>query len=121
MWTNILTTIFFWAALSQQAALPCDAVTHQFSDYPIAVYAGTLHIPNYYVNSGDVWRDDMGKEVAPPNVNFAGKYYIGLHSCGTQCRYFTLSDLTTGNESRALDMFSGNGGGHKKLETDECT
>ncbi|WP_205417378.1 hypothetical protein [Trinickia diaoshuihuensis] len=48
----------------------------------------------------------MGKEVAPVRINFAGRYYMGLHSCGTQCRYFTLSDLSTGQDSNAFDMFS---------------
>ncbi len=48
----------------------------------------------------------MGKLVAPLQVNFAGKYYIGLHSCGAGCRYYTLSDLTNGSDSNALDVFS---------------
>lgn len=79
----------------------------EFSDYPISVYNGALHIPSYFtLDSSGVWRDDLGKEVAPVQVNFAGKYYLGLHSCGSECRYFTLSDLSTGRESKALDMFS---------------
>jgi hypothetical protein len=81
----------------------------KFSDYPSPIYNGNIHIPSYYVKSGDTWRDDMGKEVSPPRVNFAGKYYIGLHSCGTECRYYTLSDLATGKDSKALDMFSSDG------------
>lgn len=84
-------------------------VTPKFSDFPAGVYGGKLHIPSYYVKSDDMWRDDMGKTVAPPKVNFAGKYYIGVHSCGTECRYYTMSDLTTGNDSKALDMFSSDG------------
>lgn len=91
-----------------------DNAVPKFSDYPSPTYSGTVHIPSYYVKSGDVWRDDMGKEVSPPTINFAGKYYIGLHSCGTECRYYTLSDLTTGSDSKALDMFSSDG---EKIQT----
>lgn len=57
----------------------------------------------------------MDKLVAPPGVNFAGKYYIGLHSCGAGCRYYTLSDLTDGSDSNALDMFSNANGRHQKI------
>jgi len=81
----------------------------KFSDYPAILYKGPLRIPSYYVKTGDVWRDDMGKEVAPPTINFAGKYHLGLHSCGAECRYFTLSDLSTGQDTKALDMFSSDG------------
>ena len=85
--------------------------TRNFADYPAAAYTGSLRIPSYYVrDAGGVWRDDMGKQVAPVAINFAGRYYIGLHSCGTGCRYFTLSDLSNGRDSKALDMFSSHGG-----------
>ena len=81
-----------------------------FADHPAAPYAGSLRIPSYYVrDTSGLWRDDMGKQVAPVEINFAGKYYIGLHSCGTDCRYFTLSDLSSGRDSKALDMFSSDG------------
>ncbi|SEI61109.1 hypothetical protein [Paraburkholderia diazotrophica] len=77
-----------------------------FSDYPVEVYNGHLKVPNYYKKTDGEWRDDMGKLTAPPEINFAGKYYIGSHSCGAGCRYYTLSDLASGSESNALDMFS---------------
>ncbi|MGG1944545.1 hypothetical protein AB1286_07025 [Trinickia sp. NRRL B-1857] len=79
----------------------------KFSDYPVPVYTGALHVVSYYAHDSDgVWRDDMGKQVAPVRINFAGRYYLGVHSCGAECRYFTLSDLSTGRDSKALDMFS---------------
>jgi hypothetical protein len=82
-----------------------------FAAYPAVAYTGSLCIPSYYVReAGGLWRDDMGKQVAPVEINFAGRYYIGLHSCGTGCRYFTLSDLSSGRDSKALDMFSSEGG-----------
>jgi len=102
--------IFFLGVLFSFSTLAED---HQqrpkFSDYPAPLYTGRLLIPSYYVKSGDAWRDDMGKEVAPPTINFAGRYHVGLHSCGTECRYYTLSDLSTGSDSKALDMFSSDG------------
>jgi hypothetical protein len=100
----LLATVCFATAYATETT-----VAPKFSDFPAGVYGGKLHIPSYYVKSDDMWRDDMGKTVAPPKVNFAGKYYIGVHSCGTECRYYTMSDLTTGNDSKALDMFSSDG------------
>lgn len=52
----------------------------------------------------------MGKLMALPNINFSGKYYIGSHSCGADCRYYSLSDLSDGSDSNALDTFSDDGG-----------
>lgn len=63
-------------------AYASDGCSFHFSnvDYPVSVYAGALHIPSYYTqDSSGAWRDDMGKEVARVRVNFAGKYYLGLH------------------------------------------
>lgn len=38
-------------------------------------------------------------------VNFAGEYYLVAHSCGTGCRYYTLSNLRTGGEVDEVSMF----------------
>ena len=48
----------------------------------------------------------MGKAVARPEINFAGKYYVGIHSCGTGCRYYSLTDLSTGADLTALRIFA---------------
>ncbi|HTH73140.1 MAG TPA: hypothetical protein VL635_01925 [Trinickia sp.] len=97
------------------AFAPTQAADHlplpKFEDHAAVAYTGPLHIPSYYTRDSEgIWRDDMGKAVAPVAINFAGKYYIGLHSCGTECRYFTLSDLSNGRDSKALDMFSSGDG-----------
>lgn len=78
-----------------------------FEDYKVSVYTGKIHLPEWinYVG-GNEWRDQLGKLVEPPNVNFAGKFFIATHSCGTGCRYYTLTDLSTGRESNALDIFA---------------
>lgn len=78
----------------------------RFSDYTVDVYQGELKLPTYYKKIGGDWRDDMEKMVSAPVVNFAGKYHIGIHSCGAGCRYYTFSNLKNGSDSDALDMFS---------------
>ncbi|MBU9641860.1 hypothetical protein [Burkholderia gladioli] len=80
-----------------------------FSQYSAKVFTGNLVIPKYYEKTDYGWRDDEGKSVDNPHVNFAGKYFIGRHSCGTECIYFSLSDLTTGKDYNTLDMFSSGG------------
>jgi hypothetical protein len=96
----ILVGGVYVANAADKIALP------KFSEYPSEIYHGQMKIPHYDKKSDEGWRDDMGKLVAPVEINFAGKYYIGLHSCGGGCRYYTLSDLSTGFDSNALDMFS---------------
>ena len=99
-----LVTIFSLTAFAQ---------SHQedvkFSMYPAKVYKGQISIPSYYVRSEGVWRDELGKQTAPPAINFGGKYFVGLHSCGTDCRYYTLTDLSTGKNLNSLDIFSSDG------------
>jgi hypothetical protein len=97
-----------------------NVVLPKFSDYPVDVYNGKLKVPTYYKEVDNEWRDDMGKLVAPPVINFAGKYYIGIHSCGAGCRYYTLSNLASGSDSNALDMFS-NDEGHPQKTSDGRT
>ncbi len=86
----------------------------KFSDYPANMHSGDLVIPTFLKKDGDIWRDDMGKMVAPPVINTAGKYYMTAHSCGTSCRYYTLNDLSNGRESQALEQFSNGGGAPMK-------
>ncbi|WP_239483094.1 hypothetical protein [Paraburkholderia sp. C35] len=78
----------------------------KFADYRVAIFRGDTKVPGYYKRTGNDWYDEMGKMVAAPEVNFAGKYHIGVHSCGMGCRYYTLSDLSNGIDSNALDIFS---------------
>jgi hypothetical protein len=111
---KIVFAIFVGVILGIGATASAHAQVPQFEDYQVAIYAQKIHVPAYYVQSGDVWRDNMGKQVDAPRVNFAGKYYIGLHSCGAECRYFTLSDLEKNRDSPALEMFSSAGQGPTK-------
>jgi len=79
----------------------------RFEDYAVSLYQGKLHVPKWirHVGSSE-WRDEAGKLVEPPDVNFAGKYYVGRHSCGTGCRYYTLTDLSSGRELDSLYLFA---------------
>lgn len=92
----ISLSILFLIAASSAQNFP------RFEDYPMPVYSGKIHQPTWISHVADgEWRDNLGKLVGPPEVNFAGKYFIGVHSCGTGCRYYTLTDLSSG---RSLDV-----------------
>lgn len=105
---QVLLSLFISGCMSAHASDSRDLPN--FSDYAVEVYSGKLKIPDYYKESRGEWRDDMGKLVTPPIVNFAGKYYIGTHSCGADCRYYTLSNLSKGFDLNTLDIFSKNNG-----------
>jgi hypothetical protein len=78
----------------------------RFEDYGVSVYAGPIHQPKWIRHiSGDEWRDNLGKLVDPPEVNFAGKYFVAVHSCGTGCRYYTMTDLSSGRGLELLKDF----------------
>jgi len=53
----------------------------------------------------DEWRDKLGKLVEPPRINFAGKYFVAVHSGGTGCSYYTTTDLSSGQELDLLKDF----------------
>jgi hypothetical protein len=104
---NLFRAAIFFATAGHTFAYAVDGIVFpKFSDYPAKIYQGELKLPTYYRKIGDVWRDDMGKMVSAPVINFAGKYHIGIHSCGADCRYYTFSDLASGSDSDVLDMFS---------------
>lgn len=106
-----LKATIFAALISLVSATAAHAggLEEDFAQYSAKVFTGNFVIPSYYKKTDYGWRDDEGKLVDNPHVNFAGKYFIGRHSCGTECVYFSLSDLTTGKDSNALDMFSSGG------------
>ena len=78
----------------------------RFEDYEVTIYTGTIHRPKWIRHVGaDEWRDELGKLIEPPEVNFAGRYFIASHSCGTGCRYYTMTDLSSGRELNLLKDF----------------
>lgn len=103
----LFRAVMFFVTAGYTFAYAVDGmVLPKFSDYPAKIYHGELKLPTYYRKIDDVWRDDMEKMVSAPVINFAGKYHIGIHSCGADCRYYTFSDLASGSDSDVLDMFS---------------
>ncbi|AUT64248.1 hypothetical protein [Paraburkholderia terrae] len=108
---NLFRTVLFFATTVYNFAYAVDGIVlPKFSDYPAKIYQGELKLPTYYKKIDGDWRDDMGKMVSAPVINFAGRYHIGTHSCGADCRYYTFSDLENGSESDVLDMFSNQAG-----------
>jgi len=82
-------------------------VSTRFEDHAVSPYQGYVHLPHWIQHGSESdWRDEMGKRVDPPEVNFAGKYFVAAHSCGTGCRYYTLTDLSSGRELDLLDRFT---------------
>lgn len=78
----------------------------RFEDHEVSVYTGAIHRPKWIRRvSADEWRDRVGKLVESPEVNFAGKYFVSVHSCGTVCRYYTMTDLSSGRELSLLNDF----------------
>lgn len=111
--SQILVRIAFLALLS---VTPLQASTGQrgaqepgaihFNQYPTEVYRGHIRIPREFHRDPDgLWVDDSGKPAFQPHVNFAGEYFLAVHSCGTCCRYYTLNNLRTGVEVKEVRMF----------------
>jgi hypothetical protein len=82
-------------------------VLPQFDDYKVPLYKGTIHTPKW-IHRGDSGeaRDKLGKLVEEPEINFGGKYFLAVHSCGTGCRYYTLTDLSSGRDLNTMDDFA---------------
>jgi hypothetical protein len=101
--TKSITLLVMFVGLT----LPATGQTApRFEDYEVAIYKGTIHRPAWIRRvANDEWRDELGKLVEPPEINFAGKYFVSVHSCGTGCRYYTMTDLSSGRELNLLKDF----------------
>ena len=89
-----LLTSAFGAKLEQKLEV-------KFDKYKVKeVYKGEIKIPKSYKKDEEgLYRDELGKFVSNQQqfyVNFAGKYMIVTHSCGTSCYYRTVEDLSRG-------------------------
>lgn len=78
----------------------------KFEDFPVIKPLEPWILPRdiHHISTNE-WKNANGKLIEPPKVNFAGKYVIILNSCGTSCRYYTLTDLSTGRDLNTLRMF----------------
>ena len=63
-------------------SIPAQDNLPRFEDYEVSLYRGNTHLPNWIRRgSDDDWRDDLGKLVDSPEINFAGRYFVAVHSC----------------------------------------
>ncbi|MGF7403165.1 hypothetical protein MTT09_08900 [Campylobacter concisus] len=97
-----LLTSAFGAELEQK-------LEAKFDKYKVKeVYKGEIKIPNSYKKDEEgKYRDSAGKYVGNQQdfyVNFAGKYMIVTHSCGTSCYYRTVEDLSAGKSVKVDGM-----------------
>ena len=89
-----LLTSAFGAKLEQKLDV-------KFDKYKVKeVYKGEIKIPKSYKKDEEgLYRDELGKFVSNQQqfyINFAGKYMIVTHSCGTSCYYRSVEDLSNG-------------------------
>ena len=97
-----LLTSAFGAELEQK-------LEAKFDKYKVKeVYKGEIKIPNSYKKDEEgKYRDSAGKYVGNQQdfyINFAGKYMIVTHSCGTSCYYRTVEDLSVGKSVKIEGM-----------------
>lgn len=97
---------------TQRSSVPAatqvqDAPAPKFEDYPAQRHSGPWTVPKGFRRiSANEWRNEFGKLVAPPTMNFAGRYHLSINSCGTGCRYYMLTDLPTGKDLSILAPFA---------------
>ena len=97
-----LLTSAFGAELEQK-------LEAKFDKYKVKeAYKGEIKIPNSYKKDEEgKYRDSAGKYVGNQQdfyINFAGKYMIVTHSCGTSCYYRTVEDLSAGKSVKVDGM-----------------
>ncbi|MDR3722893.1 MAG: hypothetical protein P4K83_00200 [Terracidiphilus sp.] len=78
----------------------------RFEQYPTKTYQGLLATPGWLHRESDgEWTDEAGKPAFPPEVTFAGEYLLDARSCGTECRYYKLTNLRTGKDVKQISRF----------------
>jgi hypothetical protein len=94
-------------ATSRPTTTPLAVVTNpKFEDFAVPVYSGPLVPPKGVRHvSANEWRNAQGKLIEPMEINFAGRYWMVLNSCGTGCRYYALTDLSSGRNLDVLNAF----------------
>jgi hypothetical protein len=100
LWSLLLLNPSFCSAQKEKQ-------TFSFNEFSVDVYHGHLKIPKVFLKDKDgLWQDVASKSMQTPQVNFAGEFFIAVHSCGTCCRYYTLHNLKTGEEIKQVSMFN---------------
>lgn len=72
-----------------------------FNQYPSQNFEGKYTIPPAYQlqSNGQEYRDENNLSIGEIKANFAGKFCIILHPCGSGCRFYSLLDLESGREN----------------------
>jgi hypothetical protein len=103
---RLLLILAVLSAPVRSQELSKQPTTISFERFPTKVYQGPVKIPKGLHQDPDgAWLDELDKWVSEPTVNFAGEYYLAAHSCGTCCRYYSLSSLRTGRAFTSASMF----------------
>lgn len=71
-----------------------------FDQYPSQNFEGKYTIPPSYQLQSNGWeyKDENNLSIGEIKANFAGKFCIILHPCGSGCRFYSLLDLESGRE-----------------------
>lgn len=84
------------------SALNAAADEAFFKSMPVKdIYNGENILPNEYSRKEGMIFDSLGKAV-DIQLNFNGRYSIVRHSCGMECSYITLIDLSNGSENSSI-------------------
>ena len=84
------------------SALNAAADEAFFKSMPVKdIYNGKNILPNEYSKKEGMIFDSLGKAV-DIQLNFNGTYSIVRHSCGMECSYITLIDLSNGSENSLI-------------------
>lgn len=78
-------------------ALSGSDFSSEFSKYPATLYQGKHKIPKDYQCSNGECRD-INNKIVDLSINFAGKYSIIAHSCGTGCRFYSMLNVESGDD-----------------------
>lgn len=94
--------IFLLICIIVFAAISVSADETFYKSMPVKdIYNGEIVLPNEYRKEEGMIFDSIGKAV-DIQLNFNGKYSIVRHSCGTECSYITLIDLSKGIEDSSI-------------------
>jgi hypothetical protein len=103
---SAIILLLFSAALCATNPVLSQTRQFQFEQFPAKMYRGPIHVPKWLHKEKDgEWTYSGWKAAAPPIVSFAGEYDLAAISCGTECRYYELTDLRTGVDVRSISLF----------------
>lgn len=83
-----------------------NELLEEFNKYPANVYQREYKIPKDYQCSNKECKD-INNKLVDLSINFAGKYSIIAHSCGTGCRFYSMLNIENGEDNlKILSQFN---------------